>query len=215
LENAPSETTIDFQGDRFVLRGVIFQHLKLRNNHNRLKYWHDCELPLEKTPNKTCIIWVVFDSHVLCSPCFLPGSWGSQWTRTKFRTLRGGISDLLICPGEMCVCVCVAWKIWCVLSILTQTRRRLVQWWSYLFKTLIFVMFSQDLPLKISTVEVELLPCSSGAIWSGSPPFGGDGGVARCLVRGHEFTHFWGIKQCKSVVIFRDLPLIIVHCLGW
>lgn len=33
-------------------------------------------------------------------------------------------------------------------------------------------------------------------------------------IKDHQIFHFWGIKQCKWMVILRAFPLV-VHCLGW
>ena len=31
----------------------------------------------------------------------------------------------------------------------------------------------------------------------------------------HSITHFGEIKECKCMVILRDFPATVVHCLGW
>ena len=75
--------------------------------------------------------------------------------------------------------------------------------------------------LKISTVEVELLPCSSGAIWSGR--IQGDEGVANSLLisfcgkvfcQGSLIYPFWGDQTMQISGDFEGFTLV-VHCLGW
>ena len=39
-------------------------------------------------------------------------------------------------------------------------------------------------------------------------------GCGITFVRDHSITFFWGMKQCKSMVILKDFPLIL-HGLGW